>query len=185
MPQEDVTELLQEWNRGHREALDRLMPIVTAELRKVARAHLRRERNDHTLQPTALVNEAYLKMVNWDRVNWRDRAHFFAVAARVMRRILVDHARARHAAKRGGCRVVPLSEFAEPAATRDVDLVALDEALHELAGLDERQARLVELRFFAGLTIDETAEVLKVGAATVSRDWTTARAWLFRRLRTQ
>jgi RNA polymerase sigma factor (TIGR02999 family) len=182
---EDVTELLQEWNQGNRAALDRLMPLVTSELRKVARAYLRRERADHTLQPTALVNEAYLRMVNWDRVSWRDRAHFFAAAARVMRRILVDHARAHRAAKRGGCRIVSLANAAEPADDRDVDVVALDQALDELAALDERQARLVELRFFAGLTIEETAEVLKIGAATVSRDWATARAWLYRRLQTE
>ena len=180
---EDVTGLLHDWNRGDRRAFERLMPLVTGELRRLARAHLRRERRDHTLQPTALVNEAYLRLVNVDRIQWRDRTHFFAFASRVMRRILVDHARAHRAAKRTAWRVTPVAD-AGPADRHDVDLIALDEALDELASMDARQARLVELRFFAGLTIDETADVLGVGSATVTRDWATARAWLYRRLKT-
>jgi RNA polymerase sigma factor (TIGR02999 family) len=179
---EDVTAVLQDWNRGDREALERLMPAVAGELRRIARLHLRRERRGHTLQPTALVNEAYLRMVNVAQVRWRDRTHFFAFASRLMRRILVDHARAHGAAKRGGgWRVTSVEEGGR--TPRDFDLVALDHALEELALLDERQARLVELRFFAGLTIDETAETLGVATATVSRDWATARAWLYRRLK--
>jgi len=180
---EDVTGLLHDWNRGDRQAFERLMPLVTGELRRLARAHLRRERRDHTLQPTALVNEAYLRLVNVDRIQWRDRAHFFAFASRVMRRILVDHARAHRAAKRTGWRVAPVVEGGA-ADRHDVDLIALDSALDELASMDARQARLVELRFFAGLTIDETADLLGVGPATVTRDWATARAWLYRRLKT-
>jgi RNA polymerase sigma factor (TIGR02999 family) len=179
---EDVTGLLHDWNRGDRQALERLMPLVTDELRRLARLHLRHERRGHTLQPTALVNEAYLRMVNVERVEWRDRTHFFAFASRLMRRILVDHARAHGAAKRAGWRVEAVAD--NGAKGRDVDIVALDGALDELATLDARQARLVELRFFAGLTIDETADVLGVAAATISRDWTTARAWLYRRLKT-
>lgn len=181
---DDVTALLRDWNRGDRHALERLMPLVSGELRRLARVHLRRERRDHTLQPTALVNEAYLRLVNVDRMQWRDRTHFFAFASRVMRRILVDHARAHRAAKRAGWRV-PLTDDVSPAeAGRDVDLIALDQAIDELAAMDARQARLVELRFFAGLTIEETADVLGIGAATVTRDWSTARAWLYRRLKT-
>jgi len=180
---EDVTGLLHDWNRGDRQAVERLMPLVTGELRRLARAHLRRERRDHTLQPTALVNEAYLRLVNVDRIQWRDRTHFFAFASRVMRRILVDHARAHRAAKRTGWRVAPVADGG-PGDRHDVDLIALDGALDELAAMDARQARLVELRFFAGLTIDETADILGVGPATVTRDWATARAWLYRRLKT-
>jgi RNA polymerase sigma factor (TIGR02999 family) len=180
---EDVTGLLHDWNRGDRHALERLMPIVTGELRRLARAHLRRERRDHTLQPTALVNEAYLRLIHIDRIQWRDRTHFFAFASRVMRRILVDHARAHRAAKRSGWKVT-LTPGVEVGERKDLDIIALDAALDELALMDARQARLVELRFFAGLTIDETADVLGVGAATVARDWATARAWLYRRLKT-
>jgi RNA polymerase sigma factor (TIGR02999 family) len=181
---EDITGLLREWNRGDRAALDRLMPLVTGELRKVARAYLRRERAGHSLQPTALINEVYLKLTDREQVGWRDRAHFFAFAACIMRRILVDHARARRAGKRGRALTVSISDAgALSSQARDIDLIALDDALQALCALDERQGRLVELRFFVGLTIEETAEVLEVGPATVSRDWLTAKAWLFRRLR--
>jgi RNA polymerase sigma-70 factor (ECF subfamily) len=184
MVADDVTGLLREWNRGDKAALDRLMPLVAGELRKVAGAYLRRERAGHTLQPTALINEVYLKMVDRQKVDWRDRAHFFAFAACTMRRILVDHARVHRAGKRGAALTVSIEAAGDlVSAPRDIDLLALDEALDALTALDTRQARLVELRFFVGLTIEETAEVLDVATATVSRDWLTAKAWLFRRLR--
>ena len=180
----DVTGLLQEWNRDHREALDRLMPLVISELRCLARRHLDSERGGHTLQPTALVNELYLKLIERQKVSWKDRTHFYAFAARIMRRILVDHARERRAAKRGsGLRAISLGNAIEAAARQELDLIALDDALTTLARLDPRQSRLVELRFFGGLSTTEAAEVLGVGVATVGRDWATARAWLFRELR--
>lgn len=181
--QQDVTNLLLHWNQGHKEALDRLIPLVTEELHRLAQRHLRRESMDHTLQPTALVNECYLRLIDRKRVNWQNRAHFFAFAARTMRRILVDHARARRSAKRGsGVRAVPLDESLSIADVPDVEIIALDDALKILAQLDPRQSQLVELRFFAGLSIRETAEVLGIGEATVSRDWASARAWLRREL---
>lgn len=180
---QDVTALLLAWNRGNASALDDLMPLVADELRKLADHYLRGERPNHTLQPTALVNEAYLRLVDRKRVSWRDRAHFFAFAATTMRRILVESARKKRSAKRdAGARLLTLTE-AEAIAGRDrVDVLHLDHALNALAALDERQARLVELRYFGGLTIDETAEVLEVGPATVSRDWATAKAFLYRQL---
>ncbi len=180
---EDVTELLLQWNGGNREALDELMPIITDELRKLARRHLQHERPGHTLQPTALVNEVYLRLVDRRQANWHDRAHFFAFAAGTMRRILVDYARARLTAKRGGgLETVCLEEATGLAAGPSVDIIALDQALEALAELDERQSRLVELRFFAGLSLKEAAAVLEVGTATAGRDWATARAWLYARL---
>jgi RNA polymerase sigma factor (TIGR02999 family) len=179
----DVTALLLAWNRGNAAALDDLIPLVTDELRKLADHYLRGERPNHTLQPTALVNEAYLRLVDRKRVSWRDRAHFFAFAATTMRRILVESARKKKSSKRdAGAGLLTLTE-AEGIAGRDrVDVIHLDHALTALAALDERQARLVELRYFGGLTIDETAEVLEVGPATVSRDWATAKAFLYRQL---
>jgi RNA polymerase sigma factor (TIGR02999 family) len=178
-PTDNVTKLLLDWSEGDERALERLMPIVYADLHRQAARYLRRERVGHTLQTTALIHEAYLRLVNQRRVRWQNRAHFFAVAARLMRRILVDHARARGADKRGGSQVkVPLDEAIAAREERDVDLVALDEALTRLAALDERQERIVELRFFGGLSVEETAEVLSVSAATVKNDWGMAKAWL-------
>ena len=180
----DVTRLLLDWSRGDRTALDRLMPLVYDELRALAARSLRSERSAHTLQGTALVHEAYLKLVDQRQVRWQDRAHFFAVAAQVMRRILVDHARRHGAAKRGGgVAALALEDVALAAAPGPtVDWVALDRALDRLATLDSRQARIVELRFFGGLTIEETAEVLRVSPATVKNEWSLARAWLHREL---
>ncbi|HSL24545.1 MAG TPA: sigma-70 family RNA polymerase sigma factor [Vicinamibacterales bacterium] len=178
-----VTQLLERWSDGQRDALDRLVPLVHRELRQMAARYLRRERPDHTLQATALVNEAYIKLIDQRRVQWRNRAHFFGVAAQLMRRILVDHARARAAVKReAGERVLSLDEALLVGGTPDVTMLALDEALARLASLDPQQSRVVELKFFGGMTIDEIAEVLGISAATVSRDWTMARAWLYAEL---
>ncbi len=180
---EDVTELLLQWSQGNREALDELMPLVTGQLRELARSHLRGERLGHTLQPTALVNEVYLRLVDRRRVSWQSRAQFFGFAASTMRRILVDYARARRTAKRGaGVEPITLDETVGLTTGKGIDVIALDEALKSLAQLDERQSRLVELRFFAGLTVEETAEVLGIGTATVVRDWSTAKAWLYAQL---
>lgn len=180
----DVTQLLLEWSRGDRSALDRLMTLVYAELRALAARKLRQERSGHTLQGTALVHEAYLKLVDQRQVRWQDRAHFFSVAAHLMRRILVDHARRHATAKRGhGRPTLPLEETEAPATPMPLlDWLALDEALDRLAALDARQARIVELRFFGGLTIDETAEVLQISPATVKNEWSLARGWLYREL---
>jgi RNA polymerase sigma factor (TIGR02999 family) len=174
----EVTRLLQQWSEGREGSLDALVPHVYGELRRLAAQYLRRERQGHTLQATALVHEAFVKLVD-QQAAWRNRAHFFGVAAQLMRRILVDHARSRAADKRGGgIPHLALEEALVPAAALDIDLLALDEALTRLAALDPQQARIVELKFFGGLTLDETAAVLHVSAATVSRDWTIARAWL-------
>ncbi|MGD8330648.1 MAG: sigma-70 family RNA polymerase sigma factor [Acidobacteriota bacterium] len=179
----DVTQLLSEWGNDHHEVEGLLFPLVYAELRKIARAHLRRERRDHTLQPTALVNEAYLRLVDQERVEWNGRAHFFGIASQMMRRILVDHARRRNAVRRGaGAHKVTFDEAVAAGDDGEVDLVALDDALERLASLDPEQGRLVELRFFGGLTIEETAEVMGTSPATVKREWAIARAWLFREL---
>lgn len=179
----DVTALLGEWQDRSRDVEEVLFPLVYNELRKIARSHLRTERPDHTLQPTALVNEAYLRLVDQDRVEWRGRAHFFGIASQMMRRILVDHARRKNAIRRGaGMNKVTLDEAFASSASDTVDVVALDDALASLAEVDPEQARLVELRFFGGLTIDETAEVLQVSPATVKREWAVARAWLYREL---
>ena len=178
-----VTELLIDWNKGDKCALDRLVPLVYEELRRIARHHLSREEPSHTLQSTALVHEAYLRLVDQNRMQWQNRAHFFAVAGQLIRRILVDHARRRHASKRGGA--VPslvLDESVAAPSGNGVDLVALDDALNDLSALDVQQARVVELRFFAGLTIAESAEALGVSPTTVQREWTIARAWLYRYL---
>lgn len=181
---ESVTAMLAAWSdSGSREALDRLMPIVYDELRRQAARYLKHERQGHTLQTTALVHEAYVRLIDQAGVRWQNRAHFFAIAAELMRRILVDHARKRRAAKRGGDGVrVTLTE-AVPAAEFNLDLIAVDEALTKLAAVDEQQARVVELRFFGGLNVEETAEVLGISDRTVKRDWSVAKAWIRRELR--
>jgi RNA polymerase sigma factor (TIGR02999 family) len=174
----DVTALLDDWSRGDRRALDRLLPLVYAELRRVAARQLRRERTGHTLQPTALVHEAYLRLVEQRNVEWQNRAHFYGVAAQVMRRILVDHARRQTARKRGdGAQRVPIEDIAETAAA-EVPVLVLDHALGRLEQLDPGLAHIVELRAFGGLTIDEVAHVLNVSVSTAKRDWRTAKAWL-------
>jgi len=178
----DVTEILQDWN-GSNDAPARLMPFVYDELRRLAASYLRRERSDHTLQPTALVHEAYMRLVDQSRVQWQNRAHFYSIAAQMMRRILIDHARAHASDKRGGHeRRLSLDEAAILPQERAADLIALDDALKQLAATDERKSRVVELRFFGGLSVKETAEVLGVHPATVERDWTVAKAWLYREL---
>jgi len=183
-PAAGVTQLLEKWSNGDRGALDELMPLVYDELRRLAGGYLRRERDNHTLQPTALVNEAYLLMVDQRHARWQNRAQFIGVAARMMRRILVDHARANQAAKRGGAEIkVGLSQAEHIGHQPEIEfLLSLHEALNRLALIDAQQSRIVELRFFGGLTIEETAEVLKVSHATVERDWKMARAWLRRDL---
>jgi RNA polymerase sigma-70 factor (ECF subfamily) len=184
MESEAVTQLLLEWGAGDRDALDRLLPVVFDELRRLAHSYLRRERADHTLQPTALVNEAYLRLVDQRGFTWQNRAQFFGIAANLMRQILVDHARKRAAEKRGGSdkRRLSLTQAGLVAHEPEVDVLALDEALGRLNEFDPQQARVVELKFFAGLTIEETAEVLNVSHATVEREWKLARAWLRREL---
>jgi RNA polymerase sigma factor (TIGR02999 family) len=182
-PPEDITQILQEVSGGNREAPARLMPLIYDELRRLADYYLRRERPDHTLQPTALVHEAYLKLIDQTRVDWQNRAHFFGVAAQLMRRILVDHARRHRASKRGGFQQkLTLDEAVDYSQPRDVDLVKLDDALTALAKFDARQSRIVELRFFGGLTIEETAEALGISPATVKVDWSMAKAWLCREI---
>jgi RNA polymerase sigma-70 factor, ECF subfamily len=178
----EVSGLLQAWSAGDQTALDQLTPIVYDELRRLARHYLKRERAGHNLQATALVNEAYLRLVDYKRMRWENRAHFFAVSAQLMRRILVDHARRRNHKRGAGVEHIELEETAVIAPGRAGDLVALDEALQALAHIDPRKARVVELRFFGGLSVDETAEVIKVSAITVMRDWSTARAWLHREM---
>jgi RNA polymerase sigma-70 factor (ECF subfamily) len=181
---EGITQLLIDWGNGDQAALEKLMPLVYSELRRLATNYLRRERAGHTLQPTALVNEAYLKLVGQRNAKWQNRAHFFAISAQLMRRILVDHARRNQADKRGGSEKQRLSitSVEELATQSAVDLLALNEALEELAKMDPQQSRIVELKFFGGLSIPETAEVLGVGHATVEREWKSARAWLRRQL---
>ena len=182
MAREDTTRLLLEIRDGDQSAAERLVPLIYDDLRALASRYMRNEPADHTLQPTALVHEAFLRLVDTDRVEWQTRAHFLAVAARTMRRILVDHARRRRAVKRGGGRKVTLVEglaFSEP---RPLDLVALDDALAKLGRIEKRQSSVVELRFFGGLAVEEIAEVLDVSTATVKRDWRFARAWLLREL---
>ena len=178
-----VTELLVRWRGGDKAALDVLLPLVYTELRRIARHYLLQERSDHTLQSTALVHEAYVRLAKQQLPEWKNRAHFFAVAAQLMRQILVDHARTHRASKRGGAAyVLALEEAEEEAQPLDLDLVALDDALKTLAELDSQQSRVVELKFFGGLSIEETAEVLGVSSSTVKRDWVMARAWLHREL---
>lgn len=181
---EDITRLLQEWSDGDQTALTKLMPLVYDELRRLAHRYMSQERSDHTLQTTALVHEAYLRLVGQTDVRWQNRAHFFAVSAQLMRRILVDHARTQHAAKRGGAEVIKLSldEAAHVPDECAAELIALDEALTKLADVDRQKSRIVELRFFGGLTLDEVAEMLNVSAPTVTRQWRVARAWLYREM---
>lgn len=180
---EQISQLLQQMQAGDSSAASKLMPLVYDEFRALAERYLQHERKNHTLQPTALVNEAYLKLMDQTRVEWKNRAHFFAVGAQIMRRILVDHARRRSRLKHGGARArVTLDEAVALSPQRDEDVLSLHEALEKLAALDERQARVVELRFFAGLSVEEVAEVLSVSKRTVEGDWTMARAWLAREL---
>jgi RNA polymerase sigma factor (TIGR02999 family) len=180
---QDVTTLLDEWSRGDRHALDRLLPLVYAELRRIAARQLRRERDGHTLQPTALVHEAYVRLVDQRSVDWQNRAHFYGVAAQVMRRVLVDHARRQAARKRGdGAQRVPLEDIVDTAQAREIPVLALDHALSRLERADSGLARIVELRAFGGLTIDEAAHVLNVSPSTAKREWRTAKAWLAREL---
>ncbi len=179
----DVTRLLQAWSDGDETALARLLPLVEADLRRLARACMRHERNGHTLQPTALVNEAFLRLAGARRLEWQDRAHFMGIAARLMRRVLVDHARARGYQKRGGgAERVSLDGALLEAAQRPLDVIELDRALETFATIDARRSRVVELRFFGGLTLEETAEVLNVSSETVKRDWRVAKLWLHREL---
>lgn len=182
-PPDDVTELLRAWGQGDDAALDLLMPLVEAELRRLARAYMARERQNHTLQTTALVNEAYIRLVDASRLAWQDRAHFIAIAARLMRRVLVDHARSKSFHKRGaGVLHVALDEAQAAAPEADFNLLALDRALEKLTEVDARKARVIELRFFGGLSVDEAAEVLQVSPDTVKRDWRLAKLWLLREL---
>jgi RNA polymerase sigma factor (TIGR02999 family) len=174
-----VTELLARWNSGDVSARDALVPLVYGELRRIARRCLGGQRNDHTLQPTALVHEAYLRLVRRDSVAWNDRIHFFAMASQMMRQILVDHARKHSAAKRGGNAVtLVVDEVSAVSKQTNLDLLALDDAMRRLASLDPRQCQIVELRFFGGLSIEETAQIVKISPATTKREWTTARLWL-------
>ena len=180
----NVTQLLIDWNAGDKTALEKLLPMIYQELHLLASRYLRRERPNHTIQATALVNEAYLRLIDQKQVQWQNRAHFFAIAAQMMRRILINYARDQHAAKRGGYTIkVSLNEAIGLINTEDLDLIALDEALDKLALTDLRKSRLIELWFFAGLTLEETAEVLDISLATAKRDWTLARAWLYRAIK--
>lgn len=182
MQNDEVTILLEQMSAGDGSAPDRLLPLVYDDLRRLARAYFANERTDHTLQPTALVHEAYMRLVNWDDVSWQSRAHFFAVAADVMRKILIDHARRRNTQKRDGGQKIVLDDAISFSKEKDIDLLKLDEALETLAQVDPRQARIVELRFFGGLSIAETAYILKTSETTVRRDWTFAKAWFQREL---
>ena len=178
-----MTALLESWSNGDPDALQRLMPLVYDELHRLARNYLRRERPDHTLQSTALVHEAYMRMVNQKTVQWQNRAHFFGVAAQSIRHILVDYARSYQTAKRGsGAHKLALDEADRVTKGLDIDLIALDDALNGLSALDPQQGRIVELRFFGGLSIEETAAVLKISPATVKRDWLMAKVWLYQNL---
>ena len=178
---DNLTELLQDWREGDKAALDRLTPIVYDELRRIAHRYVQRERDGHTLQTTALVNEAYLRLAGQQKVDWQNRAHFFAVTAQVMRHILIDHARRRRYEKHGGgIQRVPIEDASVMTEQRAAELIALDEALGELAELDPRKGRVVELRYFGGLSLEETAEVLEVSLMTVRRDWRAAKAWLYK-----
>lgn len=183
-PTVQITQLLVAWGHGDEAALAQLTPLVYQELHRLAHRYMVGERGDHTLQTTALVNEAYLRLIDWPSMEWQNRAHFFGIAAQLMRRILVDFARTRRYQKRGGqAQQVSFDEALVVAPERSADFVALDEALDELARLNKRQSQVVELRFFGGLSLDETAEVLKVSVGTVRRDWSLAQAWLYRQLR--
>ena len=180
----EITQLLRAWSKGDRSALDQLTPLVHAELHNLARRYLSKEMPGHTLQATALVNEAYMRLIDWQNVEWQNRAHFFGVSAQLMRHILVDYARSRRSHKRGGGAVeVSLDQAAVISSERAADFVALDDALNSLAAFDPRKSRIVELRFFGGLSIEETAEVMQVSPATVKREWSLAQAWLYRELK--
>jgi RNA polymerase sigma factor (TIGR02999 family) len=179
----NVTQMLHDWSHGDREVLDKLVPVVYEELRRQAARYLKRERPGHTLQTTALIHEAYIRLIDQKNVHWQNRAHFYAISAKLMRRILVDHARSRQAAKRGGSDIkLPLEEAMITPEGREVDIVALDEALERLAAIDPQQSRVVELKFFSGMSVEETAEVLGVSTRTVKRDWNVAKAWLRREI---
>ncbi|MGA3074599.1 MAG: sigma-70 family RNA polymerase sigma factor [Bryobacteraceae bacterium] len=178
----DISKLLHAWSEGDQNALERLTPVVYDELHRLARRYMRRERPGHSLQTTALVNEAYMRLLDYKRIEWQDRAHFFAISARLMRRILVEHARRHNLKRGGGVQHVSLEEAAVMGGGRAADLVALDDAMNALARLDPRKVQVVEMRFFGGLSVEETAEVLKVSPITVMRDWSTAKAWLYREL---
>jgi RNA polymerase sigma-70 factor (ECF subfamily) len=182
VPVGEVSTLLRAWSGGDQSALDKLTPIVYDGLRRLARRYMRRERPGHSLQTTALVHEAYMRLVDCERMRWQDRAHFFAVSAQLMRRILVEHARRHNLKRGGGLQHVSLEEAAVVGGGRPADLVALDDAMNALARLDTRKAQVVEMRFFGGLSVEETAEVLKVSSVTVKRDWSTAKLWLYREL---
>ncbi|HEU4389593.1 MAG TPA: sigma-70 family RNA polymerase sigma factor [Blastocatellia bacterium] len=183
LSQQNVTQMLKDWRSGDDAAFERLIPVVYDELRRQAATYLRRERPGHTLQATALIHEAYLRLINQENIDWQNRAHFYAIAARLMRQILVDHARKRKAGKRGGSDIkVSLEDAMVVSPGRSVDLVALDEALTGLAALDPQQSRVVELRYFSGLSVEETAEVLGISTRTVKRDWNVAKAWLRERI---
>src|SRR6266478_4959415 len=178
---QSVPQLLIKWRDGDETALDRLIPLVYDEMRRLARYYMRRERAGHTLQTTALINEAYIRLVDHKGMRWQNRAHFYAVAAQAMRRILVDHARSRDAAKRGGgANLIGLDEAATAAQMQAANLLALDEALNQLALIDKRKSRIVELRYFGGMSVEETAEVIGVSPVTVMREWSSAKAWLLR-----
>jgi RNA polymerase sigma-70 factor, ECF subfamily len=182
-PPDEVSQLLMDWSNGNEAALDKLMPLVDRELHRLAHHYMRREHAGHTLQTTALVNEAYLKLIDQKHVRWKSRAHFFALSAQLMRRILVDHARARQYAKRGGGdQRISFEEALVVSPQRGADLVALDEALSKLTSIDPRKGKVVELRFFGGLSIEETAEALQISAVTVMREWSMAKAWLYNSL---
>jgi RNA polymerase sigma factor (TIGR02999 family) len=181
---EEVSQLLREWSKGDQAALDKVMPIIYQELHRLAHHYMRKERAGHTLQTTALVNEAYMRLADYKKMRWQSRAHFFAVAAQVMRRILVEQARSRKLVKRGGgVPTVSLDEAAIVSHGRSAEVIAVDEALTDLESWDPRKSKIVELRFFGGLSIEETAEVLKVSATTVQREWRSAKAWLYQAIR--
>jgi RNA polymerase sigma-70 factor, ECF subfamily len=179
---QEVTELLQKWSGGDADALEQLTPVIYSELHRIAKRYMNREREGHTLQTTALVNEAYMRLIDWKTAKWENRAHFFGVSAQLMRRILVDFARKRPKVSNEVVRHVSLAEALTISASKDSDLVALDEALEELAKFDERKAKIVELKFFGGLSVEETAEVLDISGITVMREWQKAKAWLYRQL---
>ncbi len=179
---QEVTELLKKWSGGDAEALEELTPVIYAELHRIAKRYMSRERDGHTLQTSALVNEAYVRLIDWKSAKWENRAHFFGVSANLMRRILVDFARKRPRVNDVAVRQVSIEEALVVTSEKDSDLVALDEALNELARFDERKAKIVELKFFGGLSVEETAEVLKISGVTVMREWNKAKAWLYREL---
>lgn len=179
---ENVTELLKKWSGGDTDALEELTPVIYAELHRIAKRYMNRERENHTLQTSALVNEAYVRLIDWKSAKWENRAHFFGVSAQLMRRILVDFARKRPRVNDEAVRQVSIEEAFVVSSEKDADLVALDEALNELAKFDERKAKIVELKFFGGLSVEETAEVLKISGVTVMREWNKAKAWLYREL---